>query len=628
MCEMGTPAAPGNSSLLFRGLNRSDCYTGENETHFWEWYQCPDENECATGANLCGENATCVNLDNTDPLSNPRGYLCTCPPSLQLAENGLDCLPRCDAFGCVYGTCISQDECACDLGYFGRNCSIDCGCNFHSYCDEKGPGFCDECFNNTMGPTCSECVPGSHGNGTAGSAPYDGQCHLCYDVCNGHSTNCTTDRNTPGPVCQDCQDNTHGSFCEICDDGYFLEPHLQQSSFEACPGNLRTDNKACLERYLGSSVKIHATCTPCMCNGHSVLCDPINGEDCDCQNNTMTLFSTCDTTRVKNGSCYAMQCADCKDEVEIRPNYPVSLVGRPVNREMCYVFTPFDLLVERTIKGSEVHSYQSEPKPKYSNLNIQVIIEADKSSDIAVYLTYVNDSKQSSPGLGISFNQDATLNFTNLSPMGKVIVAKPNGFDERLVMPISFTSQNFVESKFFVHVQSLSKDPNDEVAYRLFYTQPRLDLNLVVFFTVFFSVFYLLIVVASYPVFLKASRMSRQLVQQEQQQMETMAQRPVASVRLVMSRCIPVLEEARAVADLIARKQLPLTPIAEQPLKNNENVKVASFVVELPSDSEYRNVCLGSALCVAPSESSRSRQTTNNSSPSSSSSRDVLQTAL
>lgn len=61
---------------------------------------------------------------------------------------------------CGHGVCSGPPDftCMCDLGWTSDlplptpapgppapRCSRDCGCNFHSHCHKRGPGFCDEC---------------------------------------------------------------------------------------------------------------------------------------------------------------------------------------------------------------------------------------------------------------------------------------------------------------------------------------------------------------------------------------------------------------------------------------------------------------------------------------------------
>ena len=121
-----------------------------------------------------------------------------------------------------------------------------------------------------------------------------------------------------------------------------------------------------------------------------------------------------------------------------------------------------------------------------------------------------------------------------------------------------------------------------------------------IFFTVFFSVFYLFGVVLSYPVYVKAQRMARMQAVTEQQQMEDMASRPMASAYTLLTEHVVSGEQARLVADLQALKQLPATPISFQPVASSRNVAVASYIVELPSEPSFRQMMLGTALVELP----------------------------
>eukprot|EP00039_Didymoeca_costata_P007362 m.98960 g.98960 ORF g.98960 m.98960 type:complete len:2628 (+) comp13656_c0_seq1:122-8005(+) len=614
VCELGSVFGPAEFAASDEST-RSQCFSG-NVSHKWEWYDCSDEDECLSGNSKCGANATCVNENRTaDELADPRGYRCECPIDLRLDDDGLNCIPRCDKFGCVNGDCVALDTCACHLGYHGSNCSTDCGCNLHSSCDSQGPGWCDECLNNTEGPTCAECKPGFYGNGSAGAAPYNGQCYSCYDVCNGNSETCKRHPTDEGPVCENCENNTHGEYCEECNDGYFLAPYLQQEAHNNCPLNFRSDNIVCLERYLESDIKIHATCVPCMCNGHDNHCHPVNGEGCNCTNFTETQSLSCTSARKTNGSCYSVQCSSCLPEGTLLDSTPVKLEGDPVDGALCYFVTPYDLLIERSISPYEVHTYQADPK--FTNLDIRFIVEAETQKTLNVYITN---------GFGTSINRNSSLlDLSTLRDGFDVVASSTDGFEGRLSLTASYEDYNFVISKFFIHVQHFGST-SEPVLYRIFYTQPRLKLDLVIFFTVFFSVFYLLIVVASYPVFWKVSRMARQMEQAEVQQMEVMAARAMATVNVLMSDHIPVLEDAKKVAELQARKELPMTPIAYQHLRKQDNVAVASYLVELPSDSSYRNISLAYALIKNPTEGSPRRNVS--STVSSSRERHSAQTAL
>lgn len=76
-------------------------------------------------------------------------------PSTSPPRHALRCLEDCG-----HGVCSGPPDftCVCDLGWTSDlppptpapgppapRCSRDCGCNFHSHCRRRGPGFCDEC---------------------------------------------------------------------------------------------------------------------------------------------------------------------------------------------------------------------------------------------------------------------------------------------------------------------------------------------------------------------------------------------------------------------------------------------------------------------------------------------------
>ena len=67
--------------------------------------------------------------------------------SLLLSQTGKSCFPsyRCYHDCGIHGDCQVVDyKCHCHLGWMGENCTIDCGCNGHSWCT-NGIGVCDKC---------------------------------------------------------------------------------------------------------------------------------------------------------------------------------------------------------------------------------------------------------------------------------------------------------------------------------------------------------------------------------------------------------------------------------------------------------------------------------------------------
>lgn len=177
-----------------------------------------------------------------------------------------------------------------------------------------------------------------------------GTCSSCKQYCHTHSSQCFDKEflndalvkrnltniniwNVPaskgaegvasGAVCINCESNTEGERCERCRPGFF---------------KLSND--------------IRDGCRKCACgDGHGNLCNPFNGESCNCQNNTETdrqcsLMSTKEfelraaTNNKTYGSflqsghgmtgyslpCWTMQCSKCKDYFS----------GVPTNGHQCY----------------------------------------------------------------------------------------------------------------------------------------------------------------------------------------------------------------------------------------------------------------------------------------------------
>lgn len=215
-----------------------------SDEFLWNYVKCPRENECENGHHSCDPKSERC-------LDRLEGYDCECadgyePQSISknmnLTQSAFDidmpkvCIPKCTQ-GCVRGRCIEPDNCECDFGYVGANCSIQCLCNGHSNC--KGPDqldVCLECKNNTVGKQCEMCAPLF-----VGDARNNGECISCNDYCYGHTDLCVDrDSNstiksmnrgelqetlTHGPVhealCLRCQNQTTDERCEGCHFGHF-----------------------------------------------------------------------------------------------------------------------------------------------------------------------------------------------------------------------------------------------------------------------------------------------------------------------------------------------------------------------------------------------------------------------
>lgn len=123
----------------------------------WAYAQCPDVDECGLGLHDCHTHAICTNTDGSFSCHCKKGYI---------GDGRTSCVRTCFNV-CVHGVCQGEPDyaCKCDIGWYGEDCSSNCGCNNHSACPE-GKGICEKCVDNTMGEFCQYCKPGSYGNAT------------------------------------------------------------------------------------------------------------------------------------------------------------------------------------------------------------------------------------------------------------------------------------------------------------------------------------------------------------------------------------------------------------------------------------------------------------------------------
>eukprot|EP00041_Stephanoeca_diplocostata_P008343 m.123319 g.123319 ORF g.123319 m.123319 type:complete len:126 (+) comp17278_c2_seq19:6974-7351(+) len=94
----------------------------------------------------------------------------------------------------------------------------------------------------------------------------------CSIVCNGHSTDCISAPSSTQPVCSGCAFPTTGEFCHECVQGYFVDPTLQEASFEAsglASSDLQetAEERAMRIQTYVQRIDVEAVCVPCTCNG-------------------------------------------------------------------------------------------------------------------------------------------------------------------------------------------------------------------------------------------------------------------------------------------------------------------------------------------------------------------------
>nr|KAG5710511.1 hypothetical protein BaRGS_013157 [Batillaria attramentaria] len=557
----------------FKGPTRGSCSQGnvkgdtayvavnfeeERETYLamrpeWAFDHCPTENECDNGHHTCDrQTQDCIDTLDTFTCQCKKGYV---------SDNARGkCGPVCHQ-GCINGVCVQPDYCQCHFGWVGNNCSVECQCNKHSNCKSiTETTVCTRCENNTMGEQCSLCKENFAGNPLTGDP-----CDPCSDFCYGHTDTCTSQdisemsllaKMKPvhghGPtkrdaICKDCQNNTQGTRCEECTDGHFRRS-----------GAPKTE-----------------ACIPCQCNGHSNQCNKDTGENCACQNNTET------NCEAKEGlECWQMQCAQCKEY----------FLGLPTNGHQCYRQMQVDLeyCLDPSSQTECIHNPGAllpgrtvfyAVQPKYLNVDIRITIDitqggadvffsnqqdmfqvlVDKKTGIHTvkvdekYKVSIDSKlpidvherqRRSSSSIGADLDKDihyvydhiraSSLNtYITISEKNTILVVRNVQF--RMVITLPEKDHDLRSSRFYIIVQS-NKDAElpDHTFGILYFRQDQPHIDLFVFFSVFFSCFFLFLALCVMLWKMKQAFDARRSRQLREREMECMASRPFAKVLVLI----------------------------------------------------------------------------------------------
>uniref|UniRef100_A0A8C6XX66 Multiple EGF like domains 8 n=1 Tax=Naja naja TaxID=35670 RepID=A0A8C6XX66_NAJNA len=614
-CLEGGRSGPRHGLVELCGLNAD-----------WAFMSCPPENECLNGHHDCNETQNCSDL--------PHSYKCTCKNGYTLDNITGLCKPVCEQ-GCVNGTCVEPNACQCHFGYVGQNCSVECQCNKHSNC--RGVGAqdqCLQCFNNTMGQHCEKCQPLF-----VGSALNGGSCRPCHVFCRGNSNMCITREEykraqqdpvrfplepaliptwvAEGPaedtaVCVNCQNNSFGDKCESCLHGYFL---------------------------------LEGKCTKCQCNGHADYCHELDGTGCPCQNNTET--GGCqNSAQADKKDCYKQQCAKCREFFH----------GNPVGGHQCYrliivdqesCFDPTSQLncfhepnIKNLLFGRSVFF---GVQPKFTNVDIRITIDVTFGGvDVYIstsYETFVVDvdratgmhlvrvvpsgeetptrSNGSQSSLLVREAQaHGLITYITVREQQAVLIVR--GVRDRAVITYPHEIHALKSSRFYVILLGIgSGSPNvTESQGLLFFRQDQAHIDLFVFFSVFFSCFFLFLSVCVLLWKVKQFLDLRHEQRRHLQEMTKMASRPFAKVTIYFEP-----DNLGAPAELVFLPALPypvahfrrsepflshlmgysyssfrVGPITLEPTDDGM-AGVATVLFQLPGGLQAPNrACLGSAL--------------------------------
>lgn len=599
----------------------------------WVFVKCPPEDECKNSHHTCDSTTEqCVDT--------PESFKCICKPGYR--KRGHICEPVCNQ-GCVHGKCTSPDQCKCMFGWVGNNCSVQCDCNNHSECkSEKHTKICTECLHNTQGPQCQECRPLFVGDPRNG-----GHCQSCFEYCNNHTKICiNTKESGPqsmkepyesfmgrGPktteaVCKKCENNTEGPRCERCKMGYF---------------RLSED-------------KPYNACRPCMCNGHAFDCKETTGMQCNCKNNTET---KCDKDEE---NCYKNQCSSCKD----------SFLGESTDGHQCYSRMEVDVdycfnpehhidcgvSADPLLQGRTVFY---AVQPKYLNVNIRITIDITQGG-VDVYFspndkTFVVDLNRETWFHEVKLDKNfkahgnhgqyTQYQFNNVYYyLRKEVASDTNKFITleqvnttlnvsdvrfRLVITLPLDVHNLEKSQFYMIIYGRGDAYSNQTYGKLFFRQDQPHIDLFVFFSVFFSCFFLFLAFCVLIWKIKQTVDTQRSRQQRAREMQHMASRPFAGVLVLVDheaamsnptpRKIrvnkptarsPQLPEVNMIHPYVRDEHFSILPIAIEPTENGI-ASVATVVFQLPGGgSTTSKLCLGSALtlrqgCGAPRMAMRRR---------------------
>lgn len=567
----------------------------ETASFSWHYVKCPPENECLNGHHSCDERSEeCVDL--------PVGYQCICGKGYRSEKS--ECIPVCKQ-GCVRGKCIAPDNCRCDFGYVGANCSIQCQCNGHSECE--GPDKLDKCLNchnNTQGPQCQHCKPLFVGDPTD-----NGECVPCIEYCNGHTHVCINDSITDFPF------TPASPLSEII--LHLGEGPTTRARCVWC-GNKTTGDKCedCVEGNFRGTEDHRAACRPCECHGHGDTCDPVTGEKCNCANNTES-DATCQSTsgNKNNHHCWMLQCSKCRD----------SYSGTPTDGHQCYKQMSVDykfcldakLIEECKMKPKPLNVAQTVffmVQPRFMNVDIRLTVDVTQGG-LDLYLsprddTFVVDVNATTGAHTInmdprytwrasedSFQFEAengtipplwlsgqTFNVVERSAKGLTTFITLNhrntllfvkNLTDRLVLTLPEDKHDLGSTRFYIALTAVGRPAYGVVFFR----QDQLHIDLFVFFSVFFSCFFLFLAACVVAWKAKQAADVRRARRRHVVEMLHMAKRPFASITLLLdnSRYSP----HRAGRKGRTRPPGEIRPIAVEPTDDGI-AAVGTVFVKLP----------------------------------------------
>ncbi|XP_043275705.1 multiple epidermal growth factor-like domains protein 8 isoform X2 [Venturia canescens] len=625
----------------------------------WHYVRCPPENECMNGHHTCSpKSEKCFDLDVGFECMCGDGYKTETTWSFN--EFGRKtCVPMCTQ-GCVRGTCVEPNVCRCDFGYVGANCSIQCQCNGHSNC--AGPDKLDECLkchNNTMGPQCDKCEPLYVGNPAD-----NGQCVPCLEYCNGHTRICINESMTvsdpnsvdkmsielltkqlvEGPVakakCVNCGNNTRGDKCGECVSGYFRGTEDLRDVCRPCEchGHGFTCDPVTGEKCnCGNNTESEPSCTSGPTKGTNTGGVPCWMVQCSkCRENyagTPTGGHQCyKTVTVDNKMCFDSKLIDeCKMKPKpLNPGQTVFYMVQPrfmnvdirvmvdvTQGALDLFFSPRDdsfvVTLNSTTGYQDVeldHRFKWRKDPYENWLGEHPppgarVVEFHSHSAFPYGSNSSNGESNWNMGpqyLVLERQADALATFLTITRRNTFLVVR--NLTNRLVLTLPQDKHELGQTKFHIALRAIDpphSETNERAAYgMIFFRQDQLHIDLFVFFSVFFSCFFLFLAACVVAWKTKQAADIRRARRRHVVEMLHMAKRPFASATILYDRdgneCSPSSPQRKGRRNKLVNFHSDVRPVAVEPTDDGV-AAVATVFIRLPGGRHAPvKLALGSSL--------------------------------
>eukprot|EP00794_Sanderia_malayensis_P010650 gene10650-11779_t len=591
----------------------------------WAPAVCPLENECLNGRHNCKSVEECIDLDI--------GYICKCKAGYARNTTTNQCLPVCKD-GCLHGDCIDADVCVCIFGWTGNNCSTQCQCNGQSNCpNATHADVCLDCRSNTQGPNCNECKPGFVGDPTAGTT-----CTPCHSVCNGRAWTCVSSSEvallpahvlkdgallnaslTSGPksvadtICMYCQGNSEGSKCEKCLYDFFLrekdmlKPVIITGLGCKCRQNTESNADCQIDCW-------KEQCTKCK---KPFVGNPEDGRQCfrRVERSDVIVIGT-EKHVVGRDSIVKPIAADKTYFFAVPPKYTnvdirltVDVFEGALDLFVTTESTSYTVDMNYTTGKEVMRFYKKQTSPRQK----RDVADADSLGSVINVFTATQGS-QTGKGVLVTSNipiePDRTVkaNFKTLSMYAEYTggLFMVSDVQQRVIIGIPYRSQQFAKERFYIGVVTRGTAANPLTAGVLYFRQDLPQIDLFVFFSVFFTSFFLLLSVLFVVWKIKQLNHGRQAGIAHQVALETMASRPFAcysvqcepneSIRLYNAEQARLLEGSVDAGQPRGGKSYTIIPMAIENTEDDMAAVLTVFVQFPENDESPWNLAVGSAL--------------------------------